>query len=91
MKPKLALEMLAHETSTVAREYVDEQLLDRDPTNLRGFFLRGTQTSRAGASPTHAIQDYERALADANSDPELSSEVILRILSLTKFESANPH
>jgi tetratricopeptide (TPR) repeat protein len=80
-----AQEMLARGATGVARDYIDEQLLDRDPTNPMGFYLRG-QAYEQEMHYTHAIQDYERALSHANSNPELASQIVLRIMSLAKLE-----
>lgn len=80
-----AQEMLSRGATAVARDYIDEQLLDRDPTNPVGFYLRG-QAFEQEMHYTHAIQDYERALANANADPSLSAEIALRIMSLAKLE-----
>ena len=80
-----AQEMLTKGATTIARDYIDEQLLDRDPKNPMGFYLRG-QSYEQELHYTHAIQDYERALAYAHADPKLSAEIALRIVSLAKLE-----
>lgn len=80
-----AQEMLARGATTVARGYIEEELLDRDPTSPMGFYLRG-QAYEQEMHYTHALQDYERALAFAASNPVLSAEIALRIVALAKLE-----
>lgn len=67
------------------RQYIDEEILDRDPDNAMGFFLRG-QTLQQEFHHTEAIRDYELALEKVRNEAGLCADIALRILSLAKAE-----
>lgn len=79
-----AEEMLARHVPSSARQYVNEEILDRDPDNARGYYLRG-ETFEQELRFKEALQDYQTALA-ISADREVCTEVALRLIELSKVE-----
>ena len=70
---KAAEEMIERGATGVARRYLDEEILERDPNNARAFYLRGL-TSEQEFDYSSALQDFQRALRCVGTGPQLLSE-----------------
>lgn len=80
-----AEEMVLRRSSPAARQYIEEEIIDREPENARGFYLRG-QTFEQELHYAEAMADYEAALTKIRDEPILTAEVALRILGLSRSE-----
>lgn len=80
-----AEDMVERQLGAAARQYIDEEIIDRDPHNAKAFFLRG-QTFEQELHTSEAQADYVTALGKAHDDPALVSEIVLRIVMVSKKE-----
>lgn len=82
---KAAEEMIERGATGVARRYLDEEILERDPSNARAFYLRGL-TFEQEFDYSSALQDFQRALRSVGTDPPLLSDAVLHILSVIRSD-----
>ena len=80
-----AHEMISRRAYATAREYIEEEILDRDPENATAYFLRA-QTFEKELNYIEALKDFETALEKARSDRDLCAEAALQILSLRRTD-----
>ena len=77
--------MIERGATGVARRYLDEEILERDPSNARAFYLRGL-TFEQEFDYSSALQDFQRALRSVGTDPPLLSDAVLHILSVIRSD-----
>ena len=88
---KAAEEMVSRGATTVARQYIDDEILEREPDNPRALYLKG-QTYEKDLQYTSAIDEYRKALAgsrknrESPAECEIQVETTLRLVALWKFE-----
>ena len=82
-----ARDMVHRGVTAAARQYIDEEILDRDPSNPQALFLRG-HTYEQELHYAAALEDYVKAFSAVKNDPGLSADIMLRILFLSKTD---PH
>jgi tetratricopeptide (TPR) repeat protein len=80
-----AKDMVDRGVTAPARQYIDQEILDRDPGNAMALFLRG-HTFEQELHYAAALEDYTKSFGAAKNDPTLSAEVMMRILSLSKTD-----
>jgi tetratricopeptide (TPR) repeat protein len=80
-----AREMLEKGVTLATRQYIDEEILDRDPNHALALALRA-QTYEQELHYAAALEDYTRAFAAAKNDPVLAADIMLRILSVSKTD-----
>ena len=85
-----AEDMVARQLGAAARQYIDEEIIDRDPHNAKAFYLRG-QTFEQELHTSEAQADYVTALGKAHDDPVLVSEIVLKIVTVSKKEPGYSH
>jgi tetratricopeptide (TPR) repeat protein len=85
-----AEDMVTRRLGAAARQYIDEEIIDRDPHNARAFYLRG-QTFEQDLHCNEAVADYVTALTKVHDDPVFVSEIVLRILAVSKNEPGYSH
>jgi tetratricopeptide (TPR) repeat protein len=80
---KAAEEMISRGATVSARQFIDEEILDREPDNCMALYLRG-KTYQLSLQFTSAMNDYERALGKAHNTPDLVTSITLSMLELLK-------
>lgn len=80
-----AKDMVDRGVTAPARQYIDQEILERDPGNAMALFLRA-QTFEQELHYAAALEDYNKGLAAARSDSSLQAEITLRILSVSRSD-----
>jgi len=84
---RAAEEMVSRGVTTVARQFVDEEILEREPNNPRALYIKG-QTYENDMQYTSAIHEYRSALDGAKNskNKEIHVATMLRLVALAKYE-----
>ncbi len=82
---KAAEEMVSRGATAVARVFVDDEILEREPDNPKALYLKG-QTYEKEEQYTSALHEYKRALAGAKDDVEAQIEITLHLVALSRYE-----
>jgi tetratricopeptide (TPR) repeat protein len=80
-----AQEMVSRRVPSAARQYIEQEILDRDPENPIALYLRG-QTFEQERRYNEAMRDYQATMLNRQTDAVLCAEIGLRVLSLWKIE-----
>jgi Tfp pilus assembly protein PilF len=80
-----AQDMVARGVTAPARQYIDEEILEREPNNARALYLKG-QTYEKDLQETLARAEYEKALSNATQNGSLIADISLRLAALAKNE-----
>jgi tetratricopeptide (TPR) repeat protein len=82
---KAAQEMVSRGATTVARQFIDEEVLDRESNNAMAFYIKA-QTYEKDLQYTSAIHEYQRAVDSAGEDKKVQIEAVLQLVALSKYE-----
>lgn len=80
-----AAEMVEKGATVAARKLIEDEVLDREPSNTKAIYLRA-RTFEKEFQYTSAIKDYERALELSSNRDSMNAEIALRMIPLLKIE-----